>query len=71
MVNIHYAKTHLSALIEQALKGNEVIIARNGNPVVRLEPLVNKPKRKVGFAKGQVIINEEFYRPITEEELLG
>lgn len=33
-VNIHHAKTHLSRLIAQAENGEEVIIARNGKPVV-------------------------------------
>jgi prevent-host-death family protein len=36
MVNIHAAKTNLSKLIEKAEAGEEVVIARNGKPVVRL-----------------------------------
>lgn len=40
--NIHEAKTTLSKLIERALAGEEVIIAKAGKPVVRLTP-VEKP----------------------------
>jgi len=36
VVNVHEAKTQLSRLIEQALKGEEVVIARNGVPAVKL-----------------------------------
>lgn len=35
-VSVHEAKTHLSRLIERVLAGEEVVIARNKEPVVRL-----------------------------------
>jgi prevent-host-death family protein len=38
-VTIHQAKTNLSKLIEQACAGEEVIIARGSEPVVRLVAL--------------------------------
>ena len=40
--NIHVAKTTLSKLIERAMAGEEVIIAKAGKPLVRLAP-VEKP----------------------------
>ncbi len=40
VANIHNAKTNLSKLIERAEAGEEVVIARDGKPVVRLAPLV-------------------------------
>jgi prevent-host-death family protein len=51
-VNMHEAKTQLSALIERALAGEEVIIARAGHPVVVLKPVVAKPGRELGAARG-------------------
>ena len=39
VVNMHQAKTDLSKLVAQALAGEEVILARNGKPVVRLVPV--------------------------------
>ena len=35
-VSVHEAKTHLSRLIERVLAGEEIVIARNKEPVVRL-----------------------------------
>ena len=39
MTNIHEAKSQLSKLVDRALEGEEVIIARAGKPVVRLAPV--------------------------------
>lgn len=38
-VNMHYAKTHLSKLVEAASKGEGFIIARAGKPLVKVEPV--------------------------------
>lgn len=38
-VTLSEAKTHLSALLDRAAAGEEVIIARNGVPLARLVPL--------------------------------
>lgn len=55
-VNIHEAKTHLSRLIQEALDGEEVVIARANKPLVRLEVLPQaKPERRIGGAKGMII----------------
>jgi prevent-host-death family protein len=52
---IHQAKTHLSKLINKALDGEEVIIAKRDKPLVRLEPVKpKKAKRRLGWAKGLV-----------------
>jgi prevent-host-death family protein len=44
-VNVHHAKTHLSKLIAAAESGEEVIIARNGRPAVKLVLVARAPKR--------------------------
>lgn len=44
--SIHEAKTQLSRLIQRALAGEEVIIAKAGKPVVRLVPIEQKPARR-------------------------
>ena len=67
-VNIHEAKTQLSRLIEAALRGEEVIIARGNTPVVRLEP-VRGAKIKLGLLKGKVGTPPDFLEPMDEEEL--
>ena len=44
-VNVHHAKTNLSKLISAAESGEEVIIARNGKPAVKLV-VVSPPAKK-------------------------
>jgi prevent-host-death family protein len=61
IANIHEAKTQLSKLVERALEGEEVIIARAGKPAVRLVPILQSDTpRKGGQWKGKVRIAEDF-----------
>ncbi len=45
MQSIVEAKNNLSALIDRALAGEEIIITRHGTPVVTLKPIKPKPPR--------------------------
>jgi prevent-host-death family protein len=68
-VSIHAAKTNLSKLIEAALAGEDVIIARGAKPVVRLVPIPQK-KFIVGLLRGKVPPGgPDFFEPMTEEDL--
>ena len=59
-VNLHDAKTHLSRYVDQALAGEEVVIARAGKPLVRLVPLETKPAPRVGgFLRGQAVLTAD------------
>lgn len=70
LINIHDAKTHFSKFINQALKGDEIIIARDGKPLVRLVPYTEEPlSRKGGQYKGLMEISEDFDAPLPEEIL--
>jgi len=70
LVNIHEAKTHFSKLINQALGGNEIIIARDGKPLVRLVPYTSEPEvRQGGQLRGLIKINEDFDAPLPDELL--
>lgn len=61
IANIHEAKSQLSKLVDRALKGEEVIIARAGTPVVRLVPVrQSDTPRRGGQWKGRVRIAEDF-----------
>jgi len=65
--NIHIAKAHLSELIQRAMLGEEVIIAKDNKPVVKLtalQPL--KQKRQIGSAKGLFEISPDFNAPLTD-----
>lgn len=69
VVNMHEAKSDLSRLVERALAGDEVIIARAGVPVARLTPLSRTGKRTLGQWKGQVCMADDFDAPLQEAEL--
>jgi len=60
VVNIYEAKAQLSKLIESALKGEDVIIARANQPVVRLVKWVPSGDRVPGVWEGQVRISADF-----------
>ena len=61
VVNIHEAKTQLSALIQKVLNGEEVIIAKNNKPVVSLNKVKKQPKKRTGFGslKGKVWFSDD------------
>ena len=68
-VNIHEAKTNLSKLIKKVVNGEEVVIAKGNKPLVKLVYLEGKkPKRKLGTAKGQIKIANDFDAPLNDFE---
>jgi prevent-host-death family protein len=70
-VSVHEAKTHLSRLIEKVLAGEEVVIARNKEPVVRMVPAQPKARKtlRIGALKGKVSLDERFFEPLPDEEI--
>jgi prevent-host-death family protein len=69
-VNIHEAKTHLSKIIDQACRGEEVVIAKAGTPIVRLTPITPRTSgRQFGALSGKARIDERFFEPLPEDEL--
>ncbi len=69
-VNMHQAKTSLSKLVERALAGEDIVIARNGEPLVKLVPVPKERKPRVpGRGKGKIWIAPDCFDPMTEEEL--
>ena len=67
-VNIHEAKTHLSRLIDRVRAGEEIIIAKSGDPRAKLVPITdNKQRRHPGGAHGAV--TDAFFEPLPDEEL--
>ena len=70
IVTVHAAKTNLSKLIERACAGEEIIIARGSEPVVRLVPIEPpRPRRRAGSLKGQFTVPDSFFDPLPPEEL--
>lgn len=60
-VNVYEAKTQLSRLIDRALAGEDVVIARAGTPMVRLVPVAARSAPRVpGSAHGQIRMAPDF-----------
>jgi prevent-host-death family protein len=68
IINIYEAKAKLSKLIEQALRGKEIVIAKNNKPLVKLEPLPEaRPKRQIGTGKHIFIsMSDDFDEPLED-----
>ena len=66
--NVHEAKTHLSRLLEAANRGEEVVIARNGEPVARLVPY-STPRRSPGAARGRGRLTAAFFDELPDSVL--
>jgi prevent-host-death family protein len=69
-VNIHEAKTHLSQLVEDAARGDEIIIAKAGKPVARLVAVDDDTTpRPRGLLKGKIWMADDFDAPLPQEIL--
>jgi len=60
IINISEAKTNLSKLVDMAFHGEEIIIAKNNLPLVKLLPHKPGEKRKLGLLAGQIRIPDDF-----------
>lgn len=65
--NIAEAKSRFPELVKQALSGEEVVIARDNKPLLRLSPLQEPRKRRLpGSARGQVSVSPDFDEPLAD-----
>jgi len=71
LLNIYEAKTRLSALVEEAAAGAEIIIAKNGRPRAKLVPVRDAARRTPGHAKGKIRIADDFDAPLPQGLLNG
>ena len=69
--NIHEAKTHFSKLLQRVLNGEEIVIAKSGNPIARILPLADNDTspRIPGIDKGKLFIKPDFDAPLPEFDL--
>lgn len=69
VVNVHQAKTQLSRLLARVEAGEEVVIARRGEPVAKLVSCNPVGKRRPDILKGKLVVPDSFFDPLPEEEL--
>lgn len=74
-VDMHEAKTKLSSLLDRAIAGEEVVIARAGKPLARLTPLTGSGARSGvrlgGLKHAKLKLAADFHAPVTDEDPLG
>ncbi|HEX8114551.1 MAG TPA: hypothetical protein VF516_42770 [Kofleriaceae bacterium] len=67
VVSVEEAEIDLSRLIQEALEGEEIVIARGNDALVRLVPVESsRPRRGVGWARGQVTMAPDFDAPLDD-----
>lgn len=72
MFNVHEAKTHLSRLIERAQAGEEIVLAKAGEPVAKLVPFASTRKQSRqpgGWPTLGDIPDSVWFDPLPPEEL--
>lgn len=69
LLNLYDAKTQLSALVEEAAAGGEIIIAKAGRPRARLVAVKNEHRRIPGKGKGKIWMSDDFDAPLPPELL--
>ena len=67
-VNIYDAKTQLSQLVERAMAGEEVVIAKAGKAMVKLTPVRDAAERVLGAARGRYQLPEGWERAMNDTE---
>ena len=65
-IDIAQAKSRLEALIEQAARGEEVVITVSDQPVARLSAVEDKPQRQFGSVKGKIWMSKDFDEPLED-----
>ena len=71
-VNIYAAKTRLSQLVDKAAGGEDVVVSRNGKPLVRITRLEAAKRRiKFGVLKGKLTVPVDFDAPLPADVLGG
>jgi len=68
-VNIAEAKAKLSALIDRAAAGEEIVLSQAGRPVARLMPLEEQTPRQPGARRHWKVPDDLFLEPMDEEDL--
>lgn len=69
-VTLQYAQAHLPSLVDEARAGEEVVIAEEGTPLVRLTPVPGRRQRAFGLDEGKIVIRDDFDEPMPEVEAL-
>jgi len=68
-VGVFHAKTHFSALIDDAERGETTLVTRNGKPIARIVPADVAARREFGFDDGLGFVADDFDAPLPDDVL--
>jgi prevent-host-death family protein len=69
-IGLYEAKTQLSALVERAAAGEEIIIMKSGQPMARLVPMEKtRAQRTPGRGRGEWRVAADFDAPLEPDVL--
>lgn len=68
-MNLYHAKSQLSALVDRAAAGEEIVIAKNGRPMAKLVPFRTSAVRQPGRHKGRIWMARNFDAPLPPDLL--
>jgi antitoxin (DNA-binding transcriptional repressor) of toxin-antitoxin stability system len=72
-VNMHDAKTNLSAYVARLREGDSIVLCRRNKPVAEIRPLPRRQagRRPIGLAAGTFSVPSSFFEPLPEEVVRG
>ena len=75
LVDVHHAQKNLDTLLDRMLAGEDIVIAREGRPMVRLVPVVAQGSggkvRLGGLKLAELGLSADFHAATTDDELIG
>ena len=66
---VQQAEANLSRLIAAAMSRDDVVIAMDEQPLVRLVPVASKKQRRPGALRGRISLTPAFFEPLPDDEL--
>ena len=68
VINVNYEdlKSQMTELIEAAMRGDKVVITKNGKQIIQLVPVKPARKPKFGSAKGKIKFAPDFDAPLAD-----
>ena len=71
-INLDKVEKQLAELLAIVESNGEIVIAQNGKPLARLEPIAPKKKKRIaGLNRGMIWTSEDFDEPLPDEFWLG
>ena len=66
-VDLKQAQSHLEELVREAARGEEVILTREGQPVAKIIPVMQRiARRRFGSARGLIRMRSDFDEPLED-----